>query len=198
MKILCIFFIFSFGLIFAVPSELLDYKHMEARVGCHCLSPQQSCNLGMSGFSTTNRADWYTLLVPVYPSFVPLSINGNRGSTQGRIKATPTGLTINKAGNYHIDITVVMSNQNQTYAPIITVFLVENGVFDPTSTRVVGSALSLPPNQIFNFTSSGILENVKAGTTFSLVSSNGGSPEIEPITISAWGITAYKIPCSAR
>lgn len=132
------------------------------------------------------------------PETVPLSENRNIGSTQGDVELTPTGLLINKSGNYSVSFLAILLNDVDNYTALIPVFLVRNGVFSPTDTSVLGSIVALQPHIPGTVQITGILENVSAGTTLSLVATNGGSPEPQPITVIAWNINAFRIPCKPQ
>jgi len=153
-----------------------------------------TCNLGSASFSG-GPPDWFVIQTPTYPEFVLLSANRNVGSTQGNVKLTPTGLKINKSGNYSVSFSAILLNNNPAYTPLLPVFVIRNGIFDPTDTLILGGVVSLPNGLFETVQGTGILENVKAGTTLSIIATNGGSPEPEPVTVIAWGISAYRIPC---
>lgn len=157
-----------------------------------------SCQLGVAGFSTMNPADWYVINTVGYPVTVPLSLNRNRGSTQGDIHLTSRGLKIKKRGNYFATFTAVLLNNDPNAMPLIPLFLVPNDTFDPASTTTIGTIVALPPGIITSIESSGILQNVKPGTKFSIVATNAGSPDPQPITVVAWDISLFKIPCESK
>ena len=71
-------------------------------------------------------------------------------------------------------------------------------MFDPTNNSNLGGVVSLPTGLINTMQATGILQNVKAGTTLSLVATNGGSPEPQDITVIGWGISVFKIPCESH
>lgn len=169
------------------------------RGSCKKRCCQKGCHLGTAGFSTTSQADWYVIDTPVYPDTVPLSKHRNIGSTQGNIRLKSRGVKVNKSGNYSVSFTAILLNTDMNYTPLIPVFLVSNGVFDPTDTsRTIGSVVSLLPGLVTTLQVTGILQNVKAGTKLSLVATNGGSPQPEPVTVISWGISLFKIPCDPQ
>lgn len=159
---------------------------------CDC---QCGCDLGTATFSGGPN-DWYEVETQGYPVMTPLSMNRNSGYDQGDVELTIDGLKILRKGTYFASITAIVQFQdpNRSYSPLLTVFLVPNGVFDPmnitTQIGAVGTALQ---NVITNISGSGILLDVPAQTSYSLVVANGGSPQPEPITIVSWSITVYKI-----
>lgn len=157
----------------------------------------EKCTLGTVGFSG-GPPTWYTIDTPVYPNTVLLSKNANIGSRQGKISLKSTGLKINEPGNYSVTFTAILQNNDPEYTALVPVFLVENGVYDPMSTSTVGGVVTLPPGMINTVTATGILEHVKPGTMLTLVATNGGSPEPQPITVIGWGITLFKIPCEPQ
>lgn len=153
------------------------------------------CHLGTAAFSTSSSNLWYTIDIPAYPNTVPLSLNQNSGFTEGKIELTSTGLLIEEPGNYWASFNAIIVNPQDSGPALIPVFLVPNGVFDPNHTPVLGSVVSVPFQQLSTVQFSGILENVVSGTTFSLVATNGGGPELQPITVVGWSISLFKIPC---
>lgn len=181
-----------------IESVVLKKNNSLGLIPCCLKKCSSKCQLGIAGFSTNNPADWYTLNTFPFPETVLLSINRNRGSVQGKVELTPTGLRIGKPGNYSVSFTAILINNNPLYTPLIPVFLIRNGVFDPNDTSGVGSigALLLGVPTVIQAT--GILENVKAGTELTLVATNGGSPQPEEITVISWGINAFKIECGKK
>jgi hypothetical protein len=155
------------------------------------------CQLGRAGFSTMNSSNWYTIDTISYPVTVPLSINRNAGFTQGDVELTPTGLIINKSGNYFVSFSAILTNPGPD-AILIPVFVIQNGIFEPNSMNNIGSAVSLPQNFILPTQASGIIENVNAGTTISIVATNGGSDQPQPVTVIAWNIDLFRIPCTPQ
>lgn len=154
------------------------------------LNPQ----IGIAAFTANTSAEWYQITTQPYPTVVPLSLNRDRGSTQGNVKLTPTGLLIRQPGNYSVTFNAILVNNEPNYAPLIPVFLIRNDIFDPNATDILGNVVTLPPNFINTVQFTGILENVKPCTKLSLVATNGGSPEPQPITVISWSISAYRIP----
>jgi hypothetical protein len=153
-----------------------------------------SCDLGSASFSTTNPENWYEILTPAYPDTVPLSLNRNNGFVKGDLALTPTGLNIQDSGDYWASITAIVLNENEEYTPLIPLFLVRDGVFDPLDNSLqLGATGSLPPNQVVTLQASGILKDVADGTDLSLVATNAGSPQPEAITIISWNIQLHKI-----
>ncbi len=155
------------------------------------------CTLGSVGFTTNHPANWYVLETEPYPVTVLLSKNANYGSTQGDMRKTSTGLKINESGNYSVSFSAILTNTDPTYTPLIPVFVVRNGVFKPNDTTNLGGVVSLPISLVGTVQGTGILQDVKAGTILSLVATNGGSPEPQPVTVLSWSISAFKIPCES-
>lgn len=160
-----------------------------------CFNPNW-CQIGNRGFSTMNSADWYEILTFSYPITTPLSINPTYGSTQGNVQLTPTGIRLGQAGNYFVSMQAIVLNTDPEYTPLIPIFLVRNGVFEPGDTTNLAAVGNLPAGEVADLSSSGVLENVEAGTTLSIVATNGGSPQPAPITVISWSISAFKIPCN--
>lgn len=168
--------------------------HQSGKRPC-CKSHIPHCNLGVRGFTTMDPSNWYTIITPSYPSVVPLSLNGDRGFKKGSIKLTDTGLTIKESGNYSVTFLAILNNPSITDAFFFPVFLIKNGVFDPNDPNLSGNGLTLLPQEVNNVNQATILKNVRAGTTLSLVISNGvGAPAV-PVKVVAWEISAFKIPC---
>lgn len=177
-----------------------DLEHLceEKKLGVSSCNPcfkSNWCQIGTAGFSTQNPADWYDILTFAFPETTPLSLNRNRGSTQGNVQLNSTGITIGQAGNYSVSITAILTNNNQSYTPLIPIFLVRDGVFDPSDTSSIGGVSLVPFEQITTIQATGVLEYVTAGTTLSIVATNGGSPQPEPIKVVGWSISAFRIPC---
>lgn len=178
------------------PFELArSHSHSGSHKSCECC---KSCQLGVAGFSTMNSADWYVINTSSYPITVPLSLNRNNGSTQGDIHLTSTGLKIKKRGNYFVSFTAILLNNDPDATAFIPIFLVPDGTFDPANTSNIGTVVALPPGFIASVGASGILQNVKPGTKFSIVAANGGGPDPQPITVIGWNISLFKIPCESK
>jgi len=161
-----------------------------------CSSPTSNwCQIGTSGFSTMDPSNWYEIETFSYPVTTPLSINRSRGSTQGNIQLTDTGLIIGQSGNYSVSVTAILLNTGND--PIlIPMFLVLNGIFDPSNPSIIGGVGTLLPGQITTIQATGVLEYVTPGTALSLVATNGGNPDPVPITVVGWGITVFRINCN--
>lgn len=192
-SLLCSLLLFSFGTATASVQDSLFESRISSDSLFRCFQPNW-CQIGNAGFSTLNPADWYEIMTLGYPITTPLSINRNRGSTQGNVQLTTTGIQIGQPGNYFVTIQVILTNNNPSDTPLIPIFLVRNGIFDPAVSDL-GTIGMLPFGNVTVLTASGVVENVTAGTTLSIVATNGGSAEFVPITVVAWGISAFKIPC---
>lgn len=192
------FLLFFFGTCIAIEKDSL----FEVNLHSNFLSPlcgggSQSnwCQIGNRGFSTMNPAEWYDITTFAYPVTTPLSKNANFGSRQGTIQLTPRGIRVGQAGNYFVSFQVILTNNDEAYTPFIPIFLVRNDIFFPNDTSNLATVTSAPFGDIRAVTASGVLENVEAGTTLSIVATNGGSPQPATITIISWGISAFRIPC---
>jgi hypothetical protein len=156
---------------------------------CEC----PGCNFGTSSFSGS-PPDWFVVNTMSYPSTVVLSQNQNAGSVRGGVSLNSTGLEITEPGTYEATFNAILLNNDSMNTPLLPLFLVSNGALDlsnpPTQLGAVGS---LPPNQILTFQSTGILEDLAAGTTLSILITNGGSPDPVPITVIGWSIVVHKI-----
>ncbi len=155
----------------------------------------QKCHLGVVGFSAQSPDTWYQMSVPTHPETVPLSLNADRGSKQGKIKLTPEGLKILEPGNYSVTFTAILLNNDPNATAIIPVYLVRNGVYDPQDLLTLGNIVALQPGLLGTVQITGILEDIKEETTLSLRASNGASSEPQEISVIAWDISAFKIPC---
>lgn len=154
------------------------------------------CHLGSAGFSTTSAQSWYTINTLPYPTTVPLSLNRNQGFTEGKVELTPTGLLIREPGNYSISFSAILQNNDPEYTALIPVFVSLNEAFDPLDIPV-GSVVALPTGLVNTVHGTGILHQVKAGTTISLIATNGGSPQPQAIHVVAWNMSLFKIPCGS-
>ena len=161
-----------------------------------CGKRTDKCHLGTSGFSVVDSNLWYPITTFSYPVITPLSLNGNRTSSQGEVIATSTGLTLNEPGNYSVSFQAILVNNQISSGSLIPVFLISNGVFDPLAPMGLGSIATLSQGSPGSVQGTGILENVTAGTTLSLVATNGSAPQ-EDVTVISWYITAFKIPCQS-
>jgi hypothetical protein len=159
---------------------------------CHC---EKDCDLGNAGFSTTSPDNWFEIQTQVYPETVLLSQGRNNGLVQGDVSLTPTGLKVNESGTYWASFSAVLLNNNPEYTPLIPIFLVQNGQFSPSdgAGTLLGATVSLPPNYISTAQGSGPLTNVQEGTILSILATNGGSPQPEPVTVVSWNMSIYKI-----
>lgn len=154
------------------------------------------CNSGARARFTMDPSQFIVVQTPAFPDVVPASIDPNAGSTQGAFQLTPNGLKVCLAGNYLVNYSLTLRNDNPNYQPVIPTFLIQNGEFNQDVVlNLIGSTASLPPNEIRTLSATGILENVACGTVFSLVMTNGGSPEPEPVTLLDWNINAIRLPC---
>ena len=160
-----------------------------------CFSPNW-CQIADAGFSTSSPAEWYTVTAFPYPIATPLSLFRNRGTVQGNFLLTPTGLIIGQPGNYSVNFNAILTfTVGGSSNPFVTVFLVKDGVFNPLDTSNIGGVSTVPFEQITTIQATGVLQNVLPGTALSLVISNGGSGDAVDITVVAWGISVFRIPC---
>lgn len=184
----CLFSMSSF-LLAEDPSSL---HHPCKPASCHkCVK----CHLGTSSFITSNPNDWYQIQAPSYPNTVALSLNGNAGAAQGKVTVNVTGLTINEPGNYWVSFSAVVLNPLDG-SILIPLFLVPNGVFNPSDPSTLGSTAYITPGNVQTIQQSGLLQNVVPGTSYSLVATNGNSGSPETVTILGWTISLTKIPCT--
>ncbi len=162
-------------------------------------SSLEQCIFAEQSFSTTTPDNWYEISTLGYPATVPLSKFGNNGVKKGEIKLTPTGVTILEDGDYLVSFSTIMLNLAQESTPLIPVFLVQNGVFNPSAKAgaVVGGTAQFPPEYFNTISGTGILQNVKKGTKLSLVATNGGGQEPQLMTVITWNIVVTKLPCKS-
>jgi hypothetical protein len=163
--------------------------------GAECCC-DESCDFANSGFSTMSPDDWYVIETHSYPDTVLLSKNRNKGFTQGGVALNPTGVTVKEAGNYWVTFSAIAlyTNDEEPYSPLIPIFLIRNNNFDPSDdSAILGSVGSLPEGMVTTIQGSGVLKDVDKNTLLTIVATNGGSPDPEPITIVSWGISLFKI-----
>ncbi len=158
----------------------------------------QKCDLGSAGFLVTDSSLWYNIYVPFYPSSVLLSRNANRNFKEGEVSSKSTGLKINEAGNYSVSFSAVLQSNDPINTVYLPVFLVTNGNFNPMNINTFGSVAIIPVGNVGVVQGSGILHNVKEGTTLTLVATNTADPNAVPITVVNWSINAFKIPCESK
>lgn len=151
------------------------------------------CNLGSSGFTTMNPDNWYSIDTQPYPITVPLSLNRNNGFAQGDIELTSSGVRILKSGNYWVSYTGILFNPNVDPV-LIPIFVVLNGVFDPNNTATLGTIGTVGSQMVLPISGSGLIENIPAGTTLSIVATNG-SDASTTLSVVGWNISLYRIPC---
>ncbi len=173
-----------------LPPIALPSPHSDDDADCSC---DNNCETGTAVFSG-GPDDWFEIETLVYPATVLLSQNRNNGEVQGHVRLTPTGLQIGRSGTYWASFTAILSNEYPDYAPLIPVFLVPNGVFNPENPNAQISAVTVvPPQYITTAQASGILMHLEAGTTLSLLATNGGSPQPEEVEVISWTITINRI-----
>lgn len=175
-----------FGQILDLDNAEFSPKHHS---NCH-----ESCQLGTAAFGVTSPTFWYTINTLSYPNAVPLSLNRNLGFSQGDIKLKPNGLKIYEKGNYSVSFSAILQNNEIEGAALIPVFVALDGSFSQTS---IGGVVTLPTGQLNTVYGTGILENIEEGTRLTLVATNGGSPNPQPITVISWSISVFKIPCKS-
>lgn len=173
-----------------VPLAIADRHHDHEKEIC-C---EKACALANAGFFSISEVERYIIPVPLYPLTTPLSKNRNFGLTEGDILLTSTGLRINEPGNYWVSFSATLINNNETYNPELSIFLVKNGIFVPGDTddqfAVTGGFYY---DIATTLTGSGNLFDVTKGTTLSIVASNAHSPDTEDITVVLWSINIHKI-----
>lgn len=170
----------------------------------------RDCDFASSGFSVTDPALWYEIDTTSYPNAVPLSLNGNRGFDEGDITVTDTGITINRSGNYWVNMTAVISYiapsvKDSTLTPIpavgsqfiIPVFVARNGDFDPAGENQFGGigVFTLNETSIEEVQANGIMVNMEKGTKLSIVATNSGTSDDTPIplTVIDWDISLHRL-----
>lgn len=155
---------------------------------------QGTCELGVASFSTTNPNDWFEINTLPYPQTTLLSLGRNNGSVKGKVTFTPTGLRVGESGTYWANFSAILVNNDPEYAPFVPLFLVPNNTFVPgNTTSQIGGVGALPANFISTIQGSGFLQDLEAGTSLSILATNGGSPQPEPVTVISWSINIYKI-----
>ncbi len=169
---------------------------------------RDDCELASSGFAVTDPAQWYVINTSSYPTTVPLSLNGNRGFDEGDITVTDTGITINRSGDYWVNMTAIVSYivpDPQILAPIpavgsefiIPVYVARDGDFDPAGEDPFGGIGIFPLNEthIEDIQANGIMANVKKGTELTIVATNSGTSGDEPIplTVIGWNISLHRL-----
>ncbi len=160
-------------------------------------APCERCHLGVVGFAAQSPDQWYTLHAPTYPDTVLLSQNADRGSKQGKIQLNSEGLKIYEPGNYSVTFTAILLNNDPNNTPLVPIYLVRNGIFDPSDTLTLGNMMSLQPGIVTPIQLTGILENVAEDTAISLRTTNGSGSSPQDITVLAWDISVFKMPCGA-
>ena len=192
VKWMSIFTFFFFFTSWLLQAEEPAFRHHPCKPTTYCKCAK--CHLGTSSFITNNPNDWYQIETPAFPSTVPLSMNGNTGSSQGEVTISPVGMTIDEPGNYWVSFSAVVLNPLDSTI-LIPVFLVPNGVFNPSDPTSLGSTANITPGSVQTVQQSGLLQNVVPGTTYSLVATNGNSNTTETLTVLGWSINVCKIPC---
>lgn len=155
-------------------------------------SHHQSSNFGNAGFGVTDPSLWYTISTHSYPDSVPLSLNRNKGLSEGEVYLSPTGFTIGEEGSYWVNITAILQNPG-TDSILIPVFLAQNETFNEESPEI-GGVVTLAPNIITSVHGTGVIKNIEAGTRLSLVATNGGDPLPQDVNVVGWGISLFKLP----
>lgn len=148
--------------------------------------------LGSASF-TGGSTNSYTIDPPAYPATTLLSRNRTDGFKQGKIRLTPTGLTINEPGNYLVNFSAVVYNNDVARSIVLPVFLSATNPNSTQPTTVLGATETLDTNSIRTIQGSGILPNVCPETALSILASNGGTPGSHPLTIFSWNINATRI-----
>lgn len=159
----------------------------------------QENTFGTAGFST-GPDNWYEISTDSYPAATPFSQNRNVGISSGNVYLSPTGLVIGEAGDYLVSISAVLQNLGPSDI-IVPVFLAVEKQGDPITTEIdpenpnpIGAAAVIKADTFFiPLTGTGILKGIEPGTRLSLVATNAGYPEPQPVTVVSWGITAHKL-----
>lgn len=137
---------------------------------------------------------WYMIDTNSYPDAVALSKSRNKGFSKGRVYLSPTGVTIGEQGDYWVNVTAILQNLVEEDTPLIPVFLVADETFDPDGDIFLGGVVSLPVNMINTCQFSGILRDIPEGARLSIVATNAGNPEPQPVQVVSWSITLFKMP----
>jgi hypothetical protein len=145
---------------------------------------------GSSTFWITNTP--YSVVPPLYPTVSPISLNATKGFSKGKAKARAYGLKINKQGDYSASFQITLLNQDVAPGRFV-IYLVRNGNFSPNDAELLVDEVSLMPGEITTLSNSGILRNVKPGTTLSLVAANKLQPGGLSVGVQYWNINAFRI-----
>jgi hypothetical protein len=141
-----------------------------------------------------DRDLWYTIDVNSYPETTPLSLNRNKGLSEGGVYLSPTGFTIGEVGNYWVSITAILQNPTED-SILIPVYLVANETLDPDDVSPIGGIVTLDAGKINSVEGTGILKNVTPGTRLSLVATHACcSTSPVPVTVISWSISLFKMP----
>jgi hypothetical protein len=168
-----------------------DCSPHESKNGNHTYSKDfLTSHLASSTFWITNTP--YSLAPPLYPTVAPISLNATKGFSKGKLKARAYGLRINKAGDYSASFQITLLNQDVAPGRFV-IYLVRNGEFSPDNAELLVDEVSLMPGEVTTLSNSGILRNVKSGTTLSLVAANKLPPGGLSVGVQYWNINAFRI-----
>ena len=168
-------------------------ENIEAHCFAHFNYCDSNTHFANPGFSVTDTSQWYDITTLSYPVTTPLSLNRNKGVSEGRVYLSPSGVTIGEAGNYWVSITAILYNSAPETA-LIPVFLVRDEQFNFNDPSLIGGVVTLPTDIVSTVNATGILHNVPEGTRLSLVATNGGNPLPQPIKVVSWNISLFKMP----
>lgn len=171
------------------------HRHHSNKCLNSCL---KRCQLGSASFFVTNPELWYTVETSPFPISTMLTLNRNGGTVQGDVQLTPNGLFLGEAGNYMVSYSIVMLNNLSLDPGNLVAFLVVNDVFDPMTGGTLIASVGMVPFQVpSTIQGSGILHNVPAGSTISVIGTNTGDT-LQTFSIANWSIQAFKIPCDSN
>jgi hypothetical protein len=188
MRFLLYFFLAYSPFIFAEGNENWDHEHEDGLSHPRC----DSCQLGTASFASTSPGLWYTIQSSAYPTTVPLSLNRNRGFSEGDISLTPNGINVGCRGRYWVNFSVVVQDVNES-TPELAVFLAPNGIFNPLDiSTLIGGVAEVDFGEFTTIQGSGIIDNVNPHTIWTLVAANT-SGVVQPVSVVAWTISFFKI-----
>lgn len=160
-------------------------KNMGISKDCCKLRPYASSN-----FFITDPSLLYNITLSNFPQTVLLSQHRSGGFKKGDIQLTDTGVKINASGTYSISFAANLLNPGSTSAQIL-ISLSENGVFTP-SANTIGCIVQLPRGLATIVQRTGILKNVKKGTTLSIIASIVDGSEPQTIAV-GWNISLFRL-----
>lgn len=193
-QILCVYFLLllsmsSFAGYFSGSKSLTSLHHDHAENCC------DDCSYASAVFGTSDLGDFYTILPPLYPEVDDLSLNRNKGFTEGSMVLNSKGIGIGESGSYWVSFNATLFFDNSSEEKTVPVFVITNGEFDPSGAApMLARTETVVPGVVTSIQGSGIMRHLPAGTTLSLVASNGGSSVFDaPITVISWDINIHRI-----